>query len=214
MTTDQPYVPTEQAADQPDPGSAPLGIRARNRAALEEEILEAGRRHLARDGAAALSLLAIARDLGMVSSALYRYVANRDDLLTLLIVAAYTSLGDAVEQAARRHTGGRPRCALGRHRARPAQWALAHPARVRPGRTARRSRTTARRRSAPPSPGPGSRCPSFVCSPTPARGTTVDAAALTRRGRQGDRRRIWPNARSERWCGATSSRAVASMPPP
>ena len=99
VTTDQPDVPTEQAADQPDPGSAPLGIRARNRAALEEEILEAGRRHLARDGAAALSLRAIARDLGMVSSALYRYVANRDDLLTLLIVAAYTSLGDAVEQA-------------------------------------------------------------------------------------------------------------------
>lgn len=79
--------------------AAPQGIRARNRAALEEEILEAGRRHLARDGAAALSLRAIARDLGMVSSALYRYVANRDDLLTLLIVAAYTSLGDAVEQA-------------------------------------------------------------------------------------------------------------------
>ena len=30
----------------------------------------------------------------MVSSALYRYVASRDDLLTLLIVEAYDSLGD------------------------------------------------------------------------------------------------------------------------
>jgi AcrR family transcriptional regulator len=60
---------------------------------VEEEILEAGRRHLG------MSLRAIARDLGLVSSALYRYVANRDDLLTLLIVAAYTSLGDAVEEA-------------------------------------------------------------------------------------------------------------------
>jgi AcrR family transcriptional regulator len=75
------------------------GIRARNRAAIEAEILELGRQHLAREGAAALSLRAIARDLGMVSSALYRYVASRDDLLTLLIVAAFNSLGDAVEQA-------------------------------------------------------------------------------------------------------------------
>jgi AcrR family transcriptional regulator len=75
------------------------GIRARNRAAIEAEILDLGRQHLARQGAAALSLRAIARDLGMVSSALYRYVASRDDLLTLLIVAAFTSLGDAVEQA-------------------------------------------------------------------------------------------------------------------
>src|SRR4051812_33791273 len=63
------------------------GIRARNRAAIEAEILDRGREHLAREGAAALSLRAIARDLGMVSSALYRYVASRDDLFTLLIVA-------------------------------------------------------------------------------------------------------------------------------
>jgi AcrR family transcriptional regulator len=75
------------------------GIRARNRAAIEAEILELGRLHLAREGAAALSLRAIARDLGMVSSALYRYVASRDELLTLLIVAAFNSLGDAVEEA-------------------------------------------------------------------------------------------------------------------
>lgn len=103
------------------------GIRARNRAALEEEILEAGRRHLARDGAAALSLRAIARELGMVSSALYRYVANRDDLLTMLIVAAYTSLGDAVEQAhdaiPQDDLGGRWDAIAHTLRA----WALTHP---------------------------------------------------------------------------------------
>ena len=113
--------------DPSSPPTPPSGIRARNRAALEEEIVAAGRRHLARDGAAALSLRAIARDLGMVSSALYRYVANRDDLLTLLIVAAYTSLGDAVEQA----HGAVPEHDLGRrwdaiaHAMR--DWALAHP---------------------------------------------------------------------------------------
>jgi len=79
--------------------SPAVGIRARNRAALEAEILAAGRRHLAEHGAAALSLRAIARDLGMASSAVYRYVASRDELLTLLIVEAYDSLGDAVDNA-------------------------------------------------------------------------------------------------------------------
>lgn len=75
------------------------GLRARNRAAMEEEILSVARAHLAESGAAALSLRAIARDLGVASSALYRYVRNRDDLLTLLIVAAFSSLGDHVERA-------------------------------------------------------------------------------------------------------------------
>ncbi|MFC8502094.1 TetR/AcrR family transcriptional regulator [Pedococcus sp. NPDC057267] len=75
------------------------GVRARHRAAVEADIVEIGRRHLARDGAAALSLRAIARELGVVSSALYRYVANRGDLLTLLIVASYTSLAEEVERA-------------------------------------------------------------------------------------------------------------------
>jgi AcrR family transcriptional regulator len=103
------------------------GIRARNRAAIEAEILESARRQLASDGAAGLSLRAVARDLGMVSSALYRYVASRDELLTLLIVTAFTSLGDAVERAHDRVAAddltARWR-AIG-HALR--DWALAHP---------------------------------------------------------------------------------------
>ena len=79
-------------------GGAP-GIRERNRAAIEAEILAAARRQLAEVGAPALSLRAVARELGMVPSALYRYVASRDDLLTLLIVAAYDELADAVDGA-------------------------------------------------------------------------------------------------------------------
>lgn len=63
------------------------------------QILELGREHLAVHGAAALSLRAVARDLGMVSSAVYRYVPSRDALLTLLIVEAYDRLGLVVEQA-------------------------------------------------------------------------------------------------------------------
>jgi AcrR family transcriptional regulator len=62
------------------------------------EIKAVARRHLATDGAN-LSLRAVARDMGMVSSALYRYFASRDDLLTALIIDAYNALGAAVEKA-------------------------------------------------------------------------------------------------------------------
>ena len=73
------------------------GVRARRRDDVTRSVLEIGRRHLAEYGAAALSLRAVTRDLGMVSSAVYRYVANRDELLTLLVVDAYTELADAVD---------------------------------------------------------------------------------------------------------------------
>lgn len=77
----------------------PLGKRARARAELTESIMAVARRHLAVDGPAGLSLRAVARELGLASSAVYRYVASRDDLLTALIIEAYDSLGDAVERA-------------------------------------------------------------------------------------------------------------------
>jgi AcrR family transcriptional regulator len=64
-----------------------------------EEIKRLGREHLATNGAAALSVRAIARELGMVSSGIYRYVRSRDELLTLLITDAYNSLGAAAEAA-------------------------------------------------------------------------------------------------------------------
>jgi AcrR family transcriptional regulator len=79
--------------------SVARSARARARAEITREILEAGLRHLASDGAAALSLRLIARDLGMASSAVYRYVASRDDLLTRLIIDAYNALGAEVEVA-------------------------------------------------------------------------------------------------------------------
>lgn len=76
-----------------------MGKRQETRERIEREIVEVGRRHLVTEGAAGLSLRAVTRDLGMVSSAVYRYVANRDDLLTLLIVDAYAELADAVDVA-------------------------------------------------------------------------------------------------------------------
>jgi AcrR family transcriptional regulator len=82
-------------------------IRTRVRAEMVEEIKAAARRHLAVEGAN-LSLRAVARELGMVSSALYRYFPSRDDLLTALIVDAYTALGAAVDAA----DASRPRADL------------------------------------------------------------------------------------------------------
>ena len=73
--------------------------RERVRAELTEEITEAARRQLAEVGAAALSLRAVARDVGMVSSAVYRYFPSRDDLLTRLIIDGYDALGAAAEAA-------------------------------------------------------------------------------------------------------------------
>ncbi|MGX1775675.1 TetR/AcrR family transcriptional regulator [Nocardia brasiliensis] len=75
----------------------PTTPRARARAQTMNDIVRIGREHLASEGAAALSLRAVARDLGVVSSAVYRYVRNRDELLTLLVIDGYNDLGDAVD---------------------------------------------------------------------------------------------------------------------
>ena len=61
--------------------SAPRTARERVKDEVTSEILTAARAHLAREGAAALSLRSIARDLGMAPSALYRYFSSRDALL-------------------------------------------------------------------------------------------------------------------------------------
>jgi AcrR family transcriptional regulator len=79
--------------------SATRTARDRARQEITLEITQAARRHLAEKGAAALSLRAVARDLEMAPSALYRYFPSRDALLTALIIEAYDSIADHVEQA-------------------------------------------------------------------------------------------------------------------
>ncbi len=76
-----------------------MAKRRDSRERVQAQIIELGRRHLVQHGSAGLSLRAIARDLGMVSSAVYRYVASRDELLTLLLIDAYSELADAVDRA-------------------------------------------------------------------------------------------------------------------
>jgi AcrR family transcriptional regulator len=65
---------------------------------MTAEIKAVARKHLETDGAN-LSLRAVARDMDMVSSALYRYFGSRDELLTALILDAYNELGGIVEAA-------------------------------------------------------------------------------------------------------------------
>ncbi|MEV7914378.1 TetR/AcrR family transcriptional regulator [Streptomyces griseus] len=76
------------------------GARERARIEVTAAIKDEARKQLAEEGAAKLSLRAVARELGMVSSALYRYFPSRDDLLTALIIDAYDAIGEAAERAA------------------------------------------------------------------------------------------------------------------
>jgi AcrR family transcriptional regulator len=104
--------------------NASRSARERVRAELTREIREEARRQLAADGAQRLSVRAVARELGMVSSAVYRYFPSRDSLLTALIIDAYEALGGGAE-------AGQPRSDL-RARWRAAchavrNWAVAHP---------------------------------------------------------------------------------------
>jgi AcrR family transcriptional regulator len=101
--------------------------RERVRAELMAEITQVARRHLAKDGAAGLSLRAVAREMGMASSAIYRYYASRDDLLTALIIDGYNAVGAAVEraEAAPARDDHMTRWLAACHAVR--DWALAHP---------------------------------------------------------------------------------------
>ncbi len=106
--------------------STVTGARARARVEVRTAILAAAAKRVAEDGAIDLSLRAVARDVGMVSSAIYRYFASRDDLLTALIIEAYDSLGDHAE-AAIEHSRGRPAAERWVDAALAIRaWALAH----------------------------------------------------------------------------------------
>jgi AcrR family transcriptional regulator len=107
------------------PVKASPTARERARAELTREIKEEARRQLAETGAHGLSLRAVARELGMVSSGLYRYFPSRDDLLTALIIDAYDALGEVAETAIAASARPRVRWLAACHAIRG--WALAHP---------------------------------------------------------------------------------------
>ncbi|MEV0438690.1 WHG domain-containing protein [Streptomyces spectabilis] len=74
--------------------------RERYRAQVRAEVKEHAWQQIAAAGASALSLNAIAKQMGMSGPALYRYFASRDELITELIRDAYRGLADAVHAAA------------------------------------------------------------------------------------------------------------------
>ncbi|MFE9371191.1 TetR/AcrR family transcriptional regulator [Streptomyces sp. NPDC006711] len=104
------------------------GARERARIEVTAAIKDEARKQLAADGATKLSLRAVARELGMVSSALYRYFPSRDDLLTALIVDAYDAVGEAAELAlAQQRKAAAPKARWIAVCRAVRAWALAHP---------------------------------------------------------------------------------------
>lgn len=108
-----------------------MGVRQERRVATTRQILDVAERQIARDGATSLSLRAVAREVDLAVSALYRYFPSRDDLLTALITEAYSDCADAVEAAIAQVPSGRRRsrrawtAAAGAYRS----WALTNPSR-------------------------------------------------------------------------------------
>jgi AcrR family transcriptional regulator len=76
-----------------------MGRRADHRAATTAEIKNAALDQIAAQGAPALSMRAVARDIEMSPAGLYRYFDGRDALLTELLADAYNDLARAVEDA-------------------------------------------------------------------------------------------------------------------
>ncbi|WP_411079582.1 TetR/AcrR family transcriptional regulator [Streptomyces sp. cmx-18-6] len=75
------------------------GRRERLRAETTAEIKQVALELMAAGGPDAITLRAIAREMGMTANAIYGYFATRDDLVTTLINNVYTSLADTVEAA-------------------------------------------------------------------------------------------------------------------
>ncbi|MFI1912253.1 TetR/AcrR family transcriptional regulator [Nocardia sp. NPDC020380] len=105
------------------PGTGATSPRERYRVQMRAEIKQCAWEQIATAGASALSLNAIAKQVGMSGPALYRYYAGRDELITDLIREAYRSLADAIRAA--RDSGGGIRGLA--HALR--DWALADPQR-------------------------------------------------------------------------------------
>lgn len=84
----------------------PLSRRDRTRLATVEEIKDAARHLLSTEGDGAdLSLRAVAREVGMTPSAIYRYFESRQDLLDALALDAFASVSGALQEAVDAHAG-------------------------------------------------------------------------------------------------------------
>jgi AcrR family transcriptional regulator len=113
------------------PETRPSTPRQRFRAQIRDEIKQAALRQLAGSGPAAVSVNAIGKELGVSGPALYRYFASRDELLTELVIDAYSDLAASMK-AAIATIAGRARRRRFEALARAYRdWALAQPHRYR-----------------------------------------------------------------------------------
>lgn len=96
---------------------------------LSERVIEAAWAQIAREGAPALSLRAIARDLGIAAPSIYNHFADRDALVTALILEAYASLGAQQQSANNAVTADDLRGRLISIGKAYHEWALAYPQR-------------------------------------------------------------------------------------
>lgn len=76
-----------------------IGRRAQVRAATVADIKDVARRLLVGGGAGAISLRAVAREVGLSAPALYRYFGSHEELVTTLIVDLYDELTAAISAA-------------------------------------------------------------------------------------------------------------------
>jgi AcrR family transcriptional regulator len=70
-------------------------LRAFQKNDLHSAIKETAWKQITESGAPSLSLRSIARELHITAPAIYNYFPRRDDLITALIIDAYTSFGDS-----------------------------------------------------------------------------------------------------------------------
>lgn len=103
------------------------GPRARYRQQVRDEVQARAWEQITEAGASALSLKAIATQMGMTAPALYRYFGSRDELLTQLILSTYQDLAELIETAAQ--TGATPAARLGDIAQQLRRWAVANPQR-------------------------------------------------------------------------------------
>jgi AcrR family transcriptional regulator len=98
VTAGQPAAePATEPATGPAAGSP--SRRDRLRAATIEEIVQTARRILVKDGPEAVSLRAIAREMGMTAPGLYRYFGSYEELVRYLTASIFTELGNDIHLA-------------------------------------------------------------------------------------------------------------------
>jgi AcrR family transcriptional regulator len=102
--------------------------RERLRRAAVADIKDAGRRLLVAGGPTAISLRAIARDMGMTAPAIYRYFESLDALVLAIVADLFEELRRTVETVAEEHADDHPLTRIA-HMARGfRRWSLVHPA--------------------------------------------------------------------------------------